>query len=46
MAHAPQEPKVIHVQTESLIYNQHWLMGLIELRVQRLQEIVDKYDQD
>jgi hypothetical protein len=46
MAHAPQEPKIIQVQAESPIYNQRWLMGLIELRVQRLQEIIDKYNPD
>jgi hypothetical protein len=46
MAHAPQEPKVIHVQSESYEYNRRWLIGLLELRVQRLQEIIDKYNPD
>jgi hypothetical protein len=46
MAHAPQEPKTIPVQSESHILNQRWMMGLIELRVQRLQKIINKYQPD
>ena len=36
MAHSPQEPKIIPVQSHSHVYNQRWMMGLIELRVRSL----------